>query len=149
MLGSDGDPTWREFPQALVDTRGARRYVTLFEAPFETSVLSDHENNALRASSLMAVTPPPLEMHLLAGVKMADLLGTSLTQWASQVQDVASGMRWPPEAAAKCPQEDIVMVLDKLEVMTSLKYCHFCFGLAHKCRCSEVPHQTPSQGSAL
>ena len=149
MLGSDEDPTWREFPQALVDTRGARRYVTLFEAPFATSVLSDCKNNALQASSLMAVPPPPPETHLLAGVKMADLLRSSLTQWASQVQDVASGMRWPPEAAAKCPQKDIVMVLDKLEAMTSLKYCHFCFGLSHKCRCSRVPCQTPSQGLAL
>ena len=55
MLGSDKDPTWRDFPQALMDTRGARQYVTLFEAPFEASVLSDHENNALQVCSLMAV----------------------------------------------------------------------------------------------
>ena len=41
MLGSDKDPTWRDFPLALTETRGARHYVTLFEAPFEASALSD------------------------------------------------------------------------------------------------------------
>ena len=97
----------------------------------------------------MAVPPPPPGMHLLARVMTVDLTGASLTQWASQVQDIASGMRRPPEVAVKCPQEDIVMDLDKLEALTSLKYCHFCFGLGHKCRCFNVPHQTPSQGSAL
>ena len=122
--------------------------MTLFEAPFEASVLSDHENNTLWASSLMAVPPPPLGMDLLAGVT-ADLTGASLTQWASYVQDVASGMRRPPKAAVRCPQEDIVMVLDKLEALTSLRYCHFCFGIGRKCRCTNVPCQTPSQGSSL
>ena len=66
MLGSDKDPTWRDFLLALADTRGARHYVTLFEAPFEASVLSDHKNNALQASSLMAMPPPPPGMRLLA-----------------------------------------------------------------------------------
>ena len=104
MLGSDKDPTWRDFPQALTETRGVRRYVTLFEAPFEASVLSDHENNALRASSLMAVPPPAPGTQSLAGLTMVDLPGSSLTQWATHVQDVASGMRMPPEVAVNCPQ---------------------------------------------
>ena len=33
--------------------------------------------------------------------------------------------------------------------MTSVKYCRLCFGVGKKCRCSYVPHQTPSQASAL
>ena len=149
MLGSDKDPIWREFPLALADTRGARHYITLFEASSEASVLSDHENNALQAGSLMAVPPPPPGMHLLAGVTTVNLTGASLTQWASHIQDITSGMRQPLEVAVKCPQEDIVMVLDRLEALTSLKYCHFCFGIGHKCRCANVPCQTPSQGSSL
>ena len=104
MLGSDKDPTWRDFPQALTETRGVRRYATLFEAPFEASVLSNRENNALRASSLMAVPPPAPGTQSLAGLTMVDLPGSSLTQWATHVQDVASGMRMPPEAAVNCPQ---------------------------------------------
>ena len=57
MLGSEQDPTWRNFPQALTETQGAQRYVTLFEAPFQASVLSEHESMALQVSSLMAVPP--------------------------------------------------------------------------------------------
>ena len=149
MLGSDKDPTWRDFPLALTETQGARHYVTLFEAPFEASVLSDHENNAQWASSLMAVPPPPPGMHFLAGLTTVDLTGASLTQWASYVQDVASGMRMPLEAAVNCPQKDIIEVVNRLEMLTSLKYCHLCFGIGNKCRCTNVPCQTPSQGSAL
>ena len=149
MLGSDKDPTWRDFPLALADTRGARCYVTLFEAPFEASALSDCENNALWASSLMAVPPPPPGMHLLAGLTTVNLTGASLTQWASYIQDVTSGMRMPPEAAVNCPQEDIVGVLNRLEMLTPLRYCCLCLGIGNKCRCTNVPCQTPSQGLAL
>ena len=149
MLGSDKDPTWRDFMLALADTLGARHYVTLFEAPFEASALSDHKNNALRASSLMAVPPPPPGARLLAGLTTVDLTGASLTQWASYIQDITSGMRMPLEAAVNCPQEDIVGVLNRLETLTSWKYCHHCFGICNKCRCTKVPCQTPSWGSAL
>ena len=149
MLGSVQDPTWRDFPQALTEAQGARRYVTLFEAPFQASVLSDHENNALWASSLMAMPPPAPGMTSLSGLMMVGLLGSSLTQWASHIQDVTSGMRFPPEVAVNCPQADIVGVLNWLENLTPVKYCHFCFGVGRKCRCGNVPHQTPSQGSGL
>ena len=149
MLGSDKDPTWRDFPQALTETQGVRRYVTLFEAPFKASVLSDHENNALWACSLMAMPPPAPGTPSLAGLTTVNLPGSSLTQWATHIQDVASGMRMPPEAAVNCPQEDIVGVLNPLESMTPVKYCRLCFGVSKKCRCSNVPRQTPSQASAL
>ena len=111
-MGSNQDPTWRDFPQALTEMRGARRYVTLFEAPFEASVLNDHENNALRAGSLLVVPPPPPGSQPLSGSTTVDLLGNSLTQWTTHVQDVTSGMILPPEAAVGCPQADIVGVLD-------------------------------------
>ena len=117
-LGSDQDPTWRDFPQALTKTRGARRYVTLFEAPFEASVLNDHENNALRAGSLMAVPPPSPGSQPLSGITTVDLPGNSLTQWVSHMQDVTSSMRLPPEAAVSCARADIVGVLDRLEGLT-------------------------------
>ena len=149
MLGSDKDPTWRDFPQALVETRGARQYITLFEAPFEASVLSDHENNALWAGSLLAMPPPAPGTQPLAGSTTVDLLGSSLTQWATHIQDVASGMRMPPEVAVNCPQVDIVGVLNRLERMTMVRYCPLCFGVGQKCGCSSVPCQTPSQASAL
>ena len=148
-LGSDKDPTWQDFPQALSETRGARRYVTLFEAPFEASVLNDRENNALRAGSLLAVPPPPPGSQPLAGSPTVDLLGNSLTQWATHVQDVTSGMILPPEAVVNCPQADIVGVLNRLEGLTQVRYCRHCFGVDQKCRCSTIPHQAPGQTLAL
>ena len=149
MLGSEQDPTWRDFPKALTETQGARRYIALFEALFKASVLSDHENNALWVSSLMAMPPPAPGMPSLSGLTTVDLPGSSLTQWALHVQDVALGMKMPPEVAVNCPQADIVGVLNQLENLTPVKYCHFCFGVGRKCRCSKVAHQTPSQGSGL
>ena len=149
MLGSEQDPTWRDFPQALMKTQGARQYVTLFEAPFEASVLSDCENNALQASSLMAVPPPAPGMPSLARLMTVNLPGSSLTQWASHVQDVTSGMRMPPEAAVNCPQADIVGVLNRLEYLTLVKYCCLSFRVGRKFRCSNVLHLTPSQGLAF
>ena len=75
----------------------------------------------------MAVPPPALGSQPLAGSMMVDLLGNSLTQWATHVQDVASGMILPPEAAVNCPQADIVGVLNQLEGLTLVRYCRFCF----------------------
>ena len=140
---------WQDFPQALSETRGVRRYVTLFEAPFEVSVLSGHENNALQAGSLLSIPPPAPGSQPLAGLTMVDLLGNSFTQWATHIQVVASGMILPPEVAVNCPQTDIVEVLNRLERMTRVRYCRFCFGVGQKCWCSSVPHQTPSQAPAL
>ena len=126
-----------------------RRYVTLFEAPFEASVLSDCENNTLRVGSLMAVSPPALGSQPLAGSMMVDLLGNSLTQWATHIQDVTSGMILPPEAVVNCPQADIVGMLNRLEGLTQVRYCQHCFGVGQKCQCSTIPHQAPGQASAL
>ena len=97
----------------------------------------------------MAMPPPAPGTPSLAGLTTVNLPGSSLTQWATHIQDVASGMRMPSEVAVNCPQEDIVGVLNWLERMTPVKYCHLCFGVGKKCRCSNVPHQTPSQASAL
>ena len=74
--------------------------------------MNDRENNALRAGSLLAVPPPPLGSQPLAGSTMVDLLGNSLTQWATHVQDVASGMILSPEAVVNCPRADVVGVLN-------------------------------------
>ena len=148
-MGSNKDPTWWDFPQALSETRGVRRYVTLFEAPFEASVLNDRENNALQVDSLLAVPPPPPGSQPLAGSTTVDLLGNSLTQWATHMQDVTSGMILPPEVAVNCPQADIVGVLNRLEGLTRVRYCRHCFGVGQKCQCSAIPHQAPGQTSAL
>ena len=148
-LGSEQDPTWQNFPQALTKTGGARHYVTLFETPFQASVLTDCENIALRAGSLMAIPPPPPGSQPLAGSFAVDLLDNNLTQWASHVQEVALHMRWPPEAVVSCPQSDIMGVLDRLEGLTRMRYCQSCFGISQRCQCSVVPCQAPGSMAAL
>ena len=77
-----------------------------------TSALSDHENNALQAGSLLTMPPPAPGTQSLAGLTTVDLPGNSLIQWATHIQDVASGMRLPPEVVVNCPQADIVGVLN-------------------------------------
>ena len=65
MLGSDKDPTWRDFPQALMETQGARQYVTLFEIPFEAFVLSDFYITHLPIFSLSMVMSRSVVIWLL------------------------------------------------------------------------------------
>ena len=98
--------------------------------------------------SLLAVPPPAPGLQPLAGSTTVDLLGNSLTQWATHIQDVTSGMILPPEAAVNCPQADIVGVLNRLEGLTRVRYCQLCFGVGQKCQCSGIPHQAPGQASA-
>ena len=90
-LGSPNDPTWSDFPQTLTQMQGVRRYVTLFESPFIGLALSESENNALRASSLLAVPPPPPEVRPLEELQGIDLPEANFTQ-PSYAQDVASWM---------------------------------------------------------
>ena len=142
-LGSQKDPTWSSFPQALTQTQGARRYITLFESPFIDSGLSDRKNNALRASSLLAVPPPPPEVQPLEGLQGIDLPEANLTQWASHVQDVASGIWKPPRTAARCPSQDMAGVLHKLENLTGVGFCHLCYTVGGHCRCSKTTPLAP------
>ena len=97
----------------------------------------------------MAIPPPPPGIQPLAGSTAPDLLGNNLTQWASDVQEVASHMRWPPEAAVRCPLTDIIGILNRLEGLTRMRYCRNCFGIGPGCQCSAVPHQVSGPMAAL
>ena len=97
----------------------------------------------------MVIPPPPPGSQSLAGSTAVDLLGNNLTQWASDVQEVTLHMRWPPEAAMKCPLSDIIGVLNQLEELTRVRYFRSCFGVGQRCQCSAVPHQAPGPMAAL
>ena len=117
--------------------------MTLFESPFVDSSLSEKENNALRASSLLAVPPPPPEMQPLEGLQGTNLPKANLTQWASYVQDMASGMRRPPRTATDCPNQDIAGVLHRLENLTRVGFCCLCYALGNNCECARATYQAP------
>ena len=114
----------------------------LCESPFMDSSLSERENNALRASSLLAVPPPPPEVLPLEGLQGVDLPKANLTQWASYVQDVASGMQ-RPHVATSCPSQDMAGVLHRLENLTRVGFCHLCYALGGNCRGSKATPQAP------
>ena len=122
--------------------------MALFESPFVDSGLSETENNALRASSLLAVPPPPPDVRPLEGLQGTNLTEVNLTQWASYVQDVASGMRRPPRTAMECPKRDIAGILHRLENFTRVGFCRLCYALGNTCGCTGATHQAPhSYGS--
>ena len=141
-LGSPSDPMWSDFPQTLTQMQGARRYITLFESPFvDSSLSSERENHTLRASSLLAVPPLPPEVLPLEGIQGVNLPEANLTQWASYVQDVASGMRRPPRAATDCPTQDMAGVLHRLENLTGVGFYCLCYALGRNCGRSRATHQ--------
>ena len=140
---------WSEFPQTLTQMQGVRRYITHSESPFVDSSLSEKENNALRASSLLAVPPPPPEVQPLEGLQGTNPPKANLTQWASYLQDVVLGMWRPPHAAIDCPNQDIVRVLHRLENMTWVGFCHLCYTLGSNCGCSRATHQVPHSYEGL
>ena len=70
----------------------------------------------------MAIPPLPPGSQPLAGSTTVDLMDNNLTQWASDVQEVASYMWWPPEAAVRCPLVDMVSVLNRLEGLARVRY---------------------------
>ena len=142
-LGSPQDLTWSEFPQTLMQMQGVRRYVTLFKSPFIDSDLSERENNALRASSLLAVPPPPPEVQPLEGLQGINLLEANLTQWASCMQDVASGMRKPPHVTTNCPSQNMAGILHRLENLTGVGFCCLYYALGGNCRCPRALPQAP------
>ena len=97
----------------------------------------------------MAIPPLPPGSQPLAGSTAVDLMGNNLTQWASDVQEVTSYMRWPPEAAVRCPLVDMIGVLNRLEGLARVRYCRSYFGVGPGCQCSAVPHQVSGPTAAL
>ena len=97
----------------------------------------------------MAIPPPPPGSQPLAGSTAVDLMGSNLTQWASDVQEVTSYMRWPPEGAMRCPLMDMIGVLNRLEGLARVRYCQSCFGVSPGCQCSAVPRQASGPMAAL
>ena len=103
------DSLWESFPQALQNKDGAGRYINAFWAPFqELSPLSTQEVYVLRVCSLLIIPPPPPGRAAPQGGFPNDLIEINLSDWASLVQDVASGLQALPPGLSNCVEPQIL-----------------------------------------
>ena len=120
------------FPHTLEKMEGARRYISAFRAPLQE--LSPAQVHALRACSLL-VKPPPKEGGAPPGGFPKDLSDLNLSNWASLVQDVTSGLMAPPPTLGNKVSLMAVALLNLLEKATGWVYCHFCYHVGSRCTC--------------
>ena len=143
-MQSREDSLWKSFPRILQSRDGAGRYINAFCAPFqELSPLSSQEVYALRACSLLAIPPPPPGRAAPQGGFPADLMEINLSDWASLVQDVAAGLQALPPRLSNCLDPEVMTLLQWLEAVTQVRFCHLCYYPDTNCRCSGVPLSTP------
>ena len=135
QLYSAEDSLVDSFPHALEKMKGARRYISAFQAPLQE--LSPAQVHALRACSLLVI-PPPKEV----GLHLSDL---NLSSEAGLVQDVTSGLMAPPPTLGSEVSLAAVALLDLLEKATGLVYCHFCYHLGSWCTCMRALSPSWSQ----
>ena len=72
-----------------------------------------------------------------------DLEEINLSDWASLVQDVAAGLQALPPGLSHCLDPEVMTLLQWLEAVTEVRFCHLCYYLDTSCRCSRVPLSTP------
>ena len=72
-----------------------------------------------------------------------DLVEINLSDWASLVQDVAAGLQVLPPRLSNCLDPEVMTLLQWLEAVTQVRFCHLCYYPDTNCRCSGVPLSTP------
>ena len=115
----------------------------------------------LWACSLLIIPPPPPERPAIKGGFPADLTEINLSDWASLVQDVAAGLQALPLGLSNCLHPEAVTLLQCLESVTQVRFCHHCYQPETKCRCtgasplvslpswSQIMEQTPGYGTPV
>ena len=142
-MQSGDDSLWESFPHALESLEGARRYISVFQAPLqELSALSLVQIHTLRACSLLAIPPPPERMPLQGGFLM-DLLELNLSGWATLVQDVAAGLQALPPNLGRDMGLPAVALLRLLEMTIGVGFCHYCCHLGSWCTCMGAYQPAP------
>ena len=143
-MQSREDSPWESFPQTLQSHEGAGRYINAFQAPFqELPPLSSQEVYVLRACSLLVIPPPPPGRAAPQGRFPTDLMEINLSDWVFLVQDVAAGLQALPTRLSNCLDPEVVTLLQRLEAVTKVRFCHLCYYLDTNCRCAGVPLSTP------
>ena len=67
----------------------------------------------------------------------------NLSDWASLVQDVAADLQALPPRLSNCLDPEIITLLQWLEAVTQVRFCHLCYHPDTNCRCAGVPLLTP------
>ena len=67
----------------------------------------------------------------------------NLSDWASLVQYVAAGLQVLPPMLSNCLDPEVITLLQWLEAVTQVRFCHLCYYPDTNCRCAGVPLLTP------
>ena len=67
----------------------------------------------------------------------------NLLDWASLVQDVAAGLQVLPAGLSNCLDPEVITLLQRLEAVSQVRFCHLCYHLDTNCRSAGVPPSTP------
>ena len=67
----------------------------------------------------------------------------NLSDWASLVQDVAAGLQVLPTGLSNCLDPEVITLLQWLEAVTKVSFCHLCYCPDMNCRCAGVPLLSP------
>ena len=71
-----------------------------------------------------------------------NLVEINLLDWASLVQDVAAGLQVLPPRLSNCLDPKVITLLQQLEAVTQVRFCHLCYYPDTNCRCAGVPLMT-------
>ena len=96
--------------------------------------MSPVQIHTLRACSLLVIPPPPDRMPTRGGFPM-DLSELNLSGWATLVQDIAAGLQALPPNLGHDMGLPAVVLLQLLETLTGLGFCHYCCHLGSRCTC--------------
>ena len=94
--------------------------------------------------SLLVIPPPPLGRQIIQGDFPSDLLEINLSGWVSLVQDVAAGLQALPPELSNSLEPEAMTLLQWLEAVTQVGFCHLCYQLGTNCRCPGVSQLAPS-----
>ena len=157
-MQSGDNSLWESFPHALETLKGARRYISAFQAPLqELTTLSPQQIYTLWACSLLVI-PPSTERTAPQGGFPTDLNELNLLGWAALVQDVVAGLQALPPSLSHNMGLPVVALLQLLEAATGVGFCHHCCNPGPHCKCmgafqpapptswSQIMEQTPGYG---
>ena len=100
--------------------------------------------HTLRACSLLAIPPLPERVPPQGGFLM-DLSKLNFSSWATLVQDIAAGLQVLPPNLGRDMSLPAVALLQLLETLMGLRFCHYCYHVGSRCTCMGAYKPTPPQ----